>query len=712
MRFATVSGSNRGAAAIGTDGKVYAWGFNSQGQLGDGTDENRTTPVAVDFDAVSAAVPTATTLTLPDGLERDVPYTATLTVTPATATGQVRLVNLTTGSSSSLATLVDGTAQVTATVAADGPQEIMAEFVPTLSADFKASASVPVTALFGPGPRPLIKASRSQIITTLDTAENADLTLTLTDGDTPVEDVAVTVSSSNPLITPAQVTVTGTGATRTVRISPALTQKIDGVVLTFTAKDLDGNTSTVDVSYFASLPTPSSTATYYYGDADASAAVDAGDDYVLVADDEHQTVKLYQSGQSGYPDKEFDGGTNLEIDLESAARVGNLIYWLGSHGNNRSGESRPSRKTLFTTTVRGSGASTEIAGSRAYTSLWNELLAWDSSNGHGLGANRLMFVAASGRNVQPNPPNGFNIEGFSFAPGSASIGYLGFRAPSITVEGTERALIVPVNNFDALVAGTAAQPEFGAPILPNLGGRTIRDIRRNANNEYLIVAGPGVGVDTGALYTWNGEPATAPVLNQILPTIDFHVGGAWEAISVMPDRLVTGAKVELISDTGDAALYGPGEAKDLARPFRKAYTDTFTLADTFAPETAATIAPAQPASGWFTGAALVTLSADDEAQGSGIGRTEYRLDGGAWTGYSEPVVIAGDGSHTLAYRSVDKAGNVEVAKTLAVKADAIAPVTTAGTAPANDAGWHGDSVPVVLSATDQLSGMAVQAGPG
>ncbi|MEU9884553.1 endonuclease/exonuclease/phosphatase family protein [Sphaerisporangium sp. NPDC051011] len=125
--------------------------------------------------------------------------------------------------------------------------------------------------------------------------------------------------------------------------------------------------------------------------------------------------------------------------------------------------------------------------------------------------------------------------------------------------------------------------------------------------------------------------------------------------------------------------------------------------DGVAPVTSATIDPAQPTSGWFTSALLVTLSATD--QGSGVDRTEYQLDGGAWTGYTEPVVVAGDGPHTLAYRSVDKTGNVEETKTLAVKVDATAPVTTASFPPGNG-GWHNGGVPVTLSATDAGSGVA------
>ncbi|MGI5156088.1 OmpL47-type beta-barrel domain-containing protein [Microbispora sp. CA-102843] len=86
--------------------------------------------------------------------------------------------------------------------------------------------------------------------------------------------------------------------------------------------------------------------------------------------------------------------------------------------------------------------------------------------------------------------------------------------------------------------------------------------------------------------------------------------------------------------------------------------------DKTAPVTTATTDPAQPEGGSFTGPVTVTLKAVDKDQGSGVGKTEYRLDGGDWTAYTEPVKVTGDGSHTLAYRSTDKAGNVEVVKTL------------------------------------------------
>jgi cytochrome c len=131
-------------------------------------------------------------------------------------------------------------------------------------------------------------------------------------------------------------------------------------------------------------------------------------------------------------------------------------------------------------------------------------------------------------------------------------------------------------------------------------------------------------------------------------------------------------------------------------------------ADTTKPVTTASTDPANPpgAAGWFTGPVTVTLAAADEPGGSGVDRVEYTVDGGAATPYTAPFTLTGDGTHTVTYRSVDKAGNVEDTRTLAVKVDATAPLTTAQFAPPNDDGWVNHTVPVTLSASDGASGVA------
>jgi len=63
----------------------------------------------------------------------------------------------------------------------------------------------------------------------------------------------------------------------------------------------------------------------------------------------------------------------------------------------------------------------------------------------------------------------------------------------------------------------------------------------------------------------------------------------------------------------------------------------------------------------------VTLSATDVD--SGLARTEYSLDGITWNTYSQPFTISDEGISAVYYRSVDNAGNVELAKQAEVKID-------------------------------------------
>ncbi|TYC21298.1 DUF1349 domain-containing protein [Micromonospora sp. MP36] len=125
--------------------------------------------------------------------------------------------------------------------------------------------------------------------------------------------------------------------------------------------------------------------------------------------------------------------------------------------------------------------------------------------------------------------------------------------------------------------------------------------------------------------------------------------------------------------------------------------------DATAPETTVTYEAANGA-GWHRGDIAVTLTATDST--SGIAATEYQLDGGAWTAYTGPVIVSGDGSHELAYRSTDKAGNVEVAATKTFKIDGIAPsVSISGIADGQSYGDSGQPA-VGWSAADAGSGVA------
>ncbi|MFI9241362.1 hypothetical protein ACIGXF_01970 [Streptomyces sp. NPDC053086] len=386
--------------------------------------------------------------------------------------------------------------------------------------------------------------------------------------------VTATSSSMGTVAGTTDVRVTGTGGSRTVAVTAHARGYTD---LTLKVTGLGGKTATTTLHYAASPAVQhSADARYLTGASDASAAIDVGGGHVVVANDEDNTLRLYDGSASGAPVRswDLDGalGADKEVDIEGAARVGNTIYWTGSLGNNKDGEYKADRNTVFTTTVSGSGAATQLAFGTAGHRLRDDLVAWDEANG-----DRYGFADATADGQTPKQADGFNVEGLEFAPGSTTTAYVGFRAPLVPPQTGGKALIVPVTNLDQVARGTKAA--FGTPVELDLGGLSVRDLRRNAQGQYLILAGSWAAEDNSApyaLYSWDGIPGHRPVRVLDLPTAD---AGGWESVVSVPDLTAAGARVQLITDDGAADLYGDGtEAKDLTHPeWQKSRSTWFTL---------------------------------------------------------------------------------------------------------------------------------------
>src|SRR5205085_2208320 len=97
---------------------------------------------------------------------------------------------------------------------------------------------------------------------------------------------------------------------------------------------------------------------------------------------------------------------------------------------------------------------------------------------------------------------------------------------------------------------------------------------------------------------------------------------------------------------------------------------------------------------WTHQNVTVTLSASDNAGGSGVANTFYKIDGGTQQTYSTPFTITTEADHTVTYWSVDNANNTEANHTDHVKIDKTAPVLSdqgATTSP-NGAGWYSHDV--------------------
>ena len=119
--------------------------------------------------------------------------------------------------------------------------------------------------------------------------------------------------------------------------------------------------------------------------------------------------------------------------------------------------------------------------------------------------------------------------------------------------------------------------------------------------------------------------------------------------------------------------------------------------DVVAPTTTPSLAGTLGSNGWYRSAVTVALSPADTG-GSGAAGAYFTVDGAATPSiYTMPIIVAGDGTHTVTYYSTDNAGNVEAQKTLSLRIDATAPATSARAVPAT---WTNGSVTVALTATD------------
>ncbi|MGW5104290.1 DUF3616 domain-containing protein [Streptomyces sp. NPDC004100] len=423
---------------------------------------------------------------------------------------------------------------------------------------------------------PTIKLSAGYLSGAVGASGDPVVTATVAQSGASASDLTVAASktSRSSVAGTGDVQVTGAGGTRTVAVTAHAQGYTD---LTLKVTGLGGKTATATLHYAASPAVQhSADARYLTGASDASAAVDAGNGYLLVANDEDNTLRLYDGSSSGAPVRSWDLssalGADKEVDIEGGTRIGNTVYWTGSLGNNKDGAYKPARNTVFTTTLSGSGAATSVTFGTAGHRLRDDLVAWDQANG-----DRYGFAAATADGQTPKQVDGLNVEGLEFAPGSTTTAYLGFRAPLVPPQEGGKALLVPVTNMDQVVRGTKAT--FGTPVELDLGGLSVRDLRLGDQGQYLILAGSWAAEDNSApyaLYTWDGVAGHQPVKALDLPTAD---AGGWESIVTTPDLSVPGGRVQLITDDGSADLYGDGtEAKDLSHPeWQKSRTTWFTL---------------------------------------------------------------------------------------------------------------------------------------
>ena len=420
---------------------------------------------------------------------------------------------------------------------------------------------------------------------------NPTISFTVADREAPSSNLLVTASSANPAVVPTtnlSLTFSPDGA-RTLALNPVGVGYAD-----ITLRASDGSmTGIITFPYAASAPGRPG-GTWHLGASDGSAAIATAPDLMLIGDDETQLLRLYSRSRSSLPLAQFnmnpflgltdfDGSVPREVDIEASTRVGNRLFWIGSHGHGDVGEVRPNRCRIFATDLSGAGTNLALNYAGRYDYLKTDLLNWDRNNLHGKGTNYYGLEASDAVGVPPKVPDGsgFSIEGLSMMPGSTNGAYVAFRAPIVPATNRNYALIVPVLNFATLaVSGApAGLASFGPPIELDLYGRGIRSIEGDTNGYIFIggtaAAAPSTYPHDFRLYTWTGNPADKPQQR----TADLSGLGPEGVVELPPPPWTTNTQVQLLTDNGGTEFYGDGvKAKELTVwNFKKCRTDFVAL---------------------------------------------------------------------------------------------------------------------------------------
>jgi len=175
------------------------------------------------------------------------------------------------------------------------------------------------------------------------------------------------------------------------------------------------------------------------------------------------------------------------MDLEGAARLGNAVYWIASHGRNASGKFAPNRHRFFALEIP--DALPPLGVRRLGLVITNlvDAMAADERLA------RFQLNAAARR--APKARGGLSIEALTATPEGTLL--IGFRNP--IPEG--RALLVPLLNPNGMLADES--PQFGDALLLDLGGYGLRGMASTLNGYYLI-AGSADGAGKSALFFWSG----------------------------------------------------------------------------------------------------------------------------------------------------------------------------------------------------------------
>ncbi len=256
------------------------------------------------------------------------------------------------------------------------------------------------------------------------------------------------------------------------------------------------------LALWASEPVRANPVLTFQGMANASAAVRVGSDRILVGCDENNVLQLY-SVAGGAPLAAYETSPwlglqtrNGEVDFEGAARLGDVTFWLGSHGRNNSGAARPDRQRLLALRIEAEDTRPILKPlGPALATLLDQLIA---------SPKYARFRLSEAAQRAPEAPGGLNFEGLAAGPQNSLL--LGLRNP--VPDG--KALLIPLLNPLDVFTGKPAN--FGDPFQLDLGGKGIRDLAWTGR-EFLIVAGSSEGGGKTMVFRWAGNSSPAELID-------------------------------------------------------------------------------------------------------------------------------------------------------------------------------------------------------
>jgi len=265
----------------------------------------------------------------------------------------------------------------------------------------------------------------------------------------------------------------------------------------------------------------------FRGASDASAGVAVGEEMFVVADDENNILRIYETGKTGQPVGSFDMTSFLDIepdhpeaDIEAATMIGRRIYWITSHGRNKDGKLRSNRYRFFATDVLIENRSVKLRPvGKPYKNLIHEFLKTQPARRLGLDKATRFGAELKKKDREKLAPKkeGLNIEGLCASPDGGTL-YFGLRNPRPKDKpvGRAKAIVVPLLSPDRIIEKGEA-PVFGEPILWNLKGLGIRSMEYSRFHKACFVIAGGPDEDVGfALYRWSGKPESPPELEREL----------------------------------------------------------------------------------------------------------------------------------------------------------------------------------------------------